>query len=153
VQRRLPGSLLGGAAGLGGPDDDVLVGGGRAGEGVPVEGEGSAFVNAAISFIPLASALYFLVVLPINELHERLARTTMPRRPSGTSPNASVPFPPKPGTAPPAAPPVGRTRPGGGDEPARRVTGLHDVAPDHCGGVSPGRRDPAEPPGTSTSAR
>ncbi|MFJ5878564.1 large conductance mechanosensitive channel protein MscL [Streptomyces sp. NPDC093088] len=32
-----------------------------------------AFINAVISFVLLASALYFLVVLPINKLHERLA--------------------------------------------------------------------------------
>ncbi|MEU0336641.1 large conductance mechanosensitive channel protein MscL [Streptomyces sp. NPDC006193] len=31
------------------------------------------FVNAAISFLLIASALYFLVVLPINRLHERFA--------------------------------------------------------------------------------
>ncbi|MFI7180124.1 hypothetical protein [Streptomyces spororaveus] len=32
-----------------------------------------AFINAAISFVLLASALYLLVVWPINKLHERLA--------------------------------------------------------------------------------
>ncbi|MEU3843783.1 MscL family protein [Streptomyces sp. NPDC028635] len=32
-----------------------------------------AFINAAISFLLLASALYFLVVLPINKLQERVA--------------------------------------------------------------------------------
>ncbi|MET9572430.1 MscL family protein [Streptomyces virginiae] len=32
-----------------------------------------ALINVAISFLLLATALYFLVVLPINKLHERLA--------------------------------------------------------------------------------
>ncbi|MFJ8142272.1 large conductance mechanosensitive channel protein MscL [Streptomyces sp. NPDC096013] len=31
-----------------------------------------AFINAAISFLLLAGALYFLVVPPVNKLHERL---------------------------------------------------------------------------------
>jgi large conductance mechanosensitive channel len=31
------------------------------------------FVNAVISFLLVASALYFLVVLPVNKLHERFA--------------------------------------------------------------------------------
>ncbi|WP_189707915.1 large conductance mechanosensitive channel protein MscL [Streptomyces anandii] len=32
-----------------------------------------SFVNAAISFLLVACALYFLVVLPVNKLHERFA--------------------------------------------------------------------------------
>ncbi|MEU7068280.1 large conductance mechanosensitive channel protein MscL [Streptomyces sp. NPDC046161] len=32
-----------------------------------------AFIDAAISFTLIASALYFLVVLPVNKLHERFA--------------------------------------------------------------------------------
>ncbi|MEU9984058.1 large conductance mechanosensitive channel protein MscL [Streptomyces sp. NPDC050856] len=31
------------------------------------------FINATISFLLIASALYFLVVLPVNKLHERFA--------------------------------------------------------------------------------
>ncbi|MFJ8586540.1 MscL family protein [Streptomyces sp. NPDC093595] len=32
-----------------------------------------AFVNATISFVLVAAALYFLVLLPVNKLHERCA--------------------------------------------------------------------------------
>src|SRR5207248_4295664 len=36
------------------------------------------FVNAVITFLLTAAALYFLVVLPFNKLHERMARGEEP---------------------------------------------------------------------------
>jgi large conductance mechanosensitive channel len=39
----------------------------------------AAFVNAAITFLIVAAALYFVVVLPMNKLAERRARGEEPR--------------------------------------------------------------------------
>lgn len=36
------------------------------------------FLNAVIAFLITAAALYFLVVLPVNKLHERMARGEEP---------------------------------------------------------------------------
>ncbi|MGQ4420223.1 large conductance mechanosensitive channel protein MscL [Streptomyces sp. SAS_269] len=52
-----------------------------------------AFVNAAISFLLLASALYFLVVLPINKLHERLAPHQDVQAPKRDCPECLSPVP------------------------------------------------------------
>ena len=38
----------------------------------------SAFLNAVVAFLLTAAALYFLVVLPVNRLHERMARGEEP---------------------------------------------------------------------------
>ena len=38
----------------------------------------SAFLNAVVAFLLTAAALYFLVVLPVNKLHERMARGEEP---------------------------------------------------------------------------
>ncbi|MFF9476594.1 large conductance mechanosensitive channel protein MscL [Streptomyces roseolus] len=51
------------------------------------------FVNAAISFVLLASALYFLVVLPINKLHERLAPHHDVQAPKRDCPECLSPVP------------------------------------------------------------
>lgn len=49
---------------------------------------------------------YFLVVLPINKLHERLApHQLVQASPKGTASNASAPYAPRPGAAPPAPSP------------------------------------------------
>ncbi|MER7484272.1 large conductance mechanosensitive channel protein MscL [Streptomyces sp. NPDC126510] len=52
-----------------------------------------AFINAAISFLLLASALYFLVVLPINKLHERLAPHHDVQAPKRDCPECLSPVP------------------------------------------------------------
>jgi large conductance mechanosensitive channel len=41
-----------------------------------------AFLNAVISFLVIASAIFFLVVLPINRLKERAARKKTPEDPT-----------------------------------------------------------------------
>ncbi|MEU3290314.1 large conductance mechanosensitive channel protein MscL [Streptomyces longwoodensis] len=52
-----------------------------------------AFINAAISFLLLAAALYFLVVLPINKLHERLAPHHDVQAPKRDCPECLSPVP------------------------------------------------------------
>ncbi|MGA5638348.1 large conductance mechanosensitive channel protein MscL [Streptomyces cinereoruber] len=52
-----------------------------------------AFINAVISFVLLASALYFLVVLPINKLHERLAPHQDVQAPKRDCPECLSPVP------------------------------------------------------------
>ncbi|WP_030722997.1 large conductance mechanosensitive channel protein MscL [Streptomyces sp. NRRL F-2580] len=52
-----------------------------------------AFINAAISFLLLATALYFLVVLPINKLHERLAPHQDVQAPKRDCPECLSPVP------------------------------------------------------------
>ncbi|MEU6366530.1 large conductance mechanosensitive channel protein MscL [Streptomyces sp. NPDC046931] len=52
-----------------------------------------AFVNAAISFLLIAGALYFLVVLPINKLHERLAPHHDVQAPKRDCPECLSPVP------------------------------------------------------------
>ena len=52
-----------------------------------------AFLNAAISFLLVASALYFLVVLPINKLHERLAPHQDVQAPKRDCPECLSPVP------------------------------------------------------------
>jgi large conductance mechanosensitive channel len=39
----------------------------------------SAFVNSVIAFLLTAATVYFLVVLPMNKLHERIARGEEPK--------------------------------------------------------------------------
>lgn len=41
--------------------------------------EWAAFLNAVVSFLIAAATVYFLVVLPINKLHERMARGREPK--------------------------------------------------------------------------
>ena len=38
----------------------------------------SAFVNSVITFLLIAAAVYFVLVLPMNKLHERIARGEEP---------------------------------------------------------------------------
>jgi large conductance mechanosensitive channel len=38
-----------------------------------------AFLNSVITFLLIAAAVYFVVVLPMNKLHERMARGEEPR--------------------------------------------------------------------------
>ncbi|MER7983880.1 large conductance mechanosensitive channel protein MscL [Streptomyces sp. NPDC095817] len=52
-----------------------------------------AFINAAISFLLLASALYFLVVLPINKLHDRFAPKNDVQAPKRDCPECLSPVP------------------------------------------------------------
>ncbi|MFD3808668.1 large conductance mechanosensitive channel protein MscL [Streptomyces sp. NPDC058611] len=52
-----------------------------------------AFINAAISFLLLATALYFLVVLPINKLHQRLAPHQDVQAPKRDCPECLSPVP------------------------------------------------------------
>ena len=39
----------------------------------------SAFLNAVIAFVLIAATVYFIVVLPMNKLHERMARGEEPK--------------------------------------------------------------------------
>ncbi|MER6349791.1 large conductance mechanosensitive channel protein MscL [Streptomyces sp. NPDC001595] len=52
-----------------------------------------AFVNATISFLLVAAALYFLVVLPVNKLHERFAPKHDVQAPKRECPECLSPIP------------------------------------------------------------
>jgi large conductance mechanosensitive channel len=52
-----------------------------------------AFINAAISFFLVAAALYFLVVLPVNKLHERFAPNHDVQAPKRECPECLSPVP------------------------------------------------------------
>jgi large conductance mechanosensitive channel len=52
-----------------------------------------AFVNATISFILVAASLYFLVVLPVNKLHERFAPNHDVQAPKRECPECLSPVP------------------------------------------------------------
>ncbi|MFF3420824.1 large conductance mechanosensitive channel protein MscL [Streptomyces sp. NPDC002698] len=52
-----------------------------------------SFINPAISFLLLATALYFLVVLPINKLHDRLAPHQDVQAPKRDCPECLSPVP------------------------------------------------------------
>ncbi|MFI6103072.1 MscL family protein [Streptomyces sp. NPDC051310] len=54
-----------------------------------------AFINATISFILVAAALCFLVVLPVNKLHERFAPNHDVQAPKRECPQSSAPYPPR----------------------------------------------------------
>ncbi|WP_432020930.1 large conductance mechanosensitive channel protein MscL [Streptomyces sp. 1222.5] len=86
-----------------------------------------AFVNATISFLLLASALYFLVVLPINKLHERLAPHQDVQAPKRDCPECLSPAPsPAPGD-----PPRGQVSAGLRTHQRRPDTLLGDMGYDH----------------------
>ncbi|MFF3015456.1 MscL family protein [Streptomyces sp. NPDC057939] len=80
------------------------------------------FINAAISFVPLAGALYFLVVLPNNKLHERLAPHHNVQAPKRDCPKRLSPVPAQARRcAPCTIPPARRTGPGRRGHPPRQV--------------------------------
>ncbi|MFJ3223365.1 large conductance mechanosensitive channel protein MscL [Streptomyces sp. NPDC086783] len=52
-----------------------------------------AFINASISFLLVATALYFLVVLPVNKLHQRIAPSHDVQAPKRECPECLSPVP------------------------------------------------------------